>query len=133
VRRAGAELLLDTHVVLWWLADDRRLGDAAREAILAAPAANVSAASTWEVAIKLAIGKLELDTPDGAAFPELCEAQGFGLVSVDHRDAWAVRGLAPSRADPFDRLIAATALRRGFTVVSADPALAALGVQVVTA
>jgi PIN domain nuclease of toxin-antitoxin system len=133
VSGTGDELLLDTHVVLWWLADDHRLGATARETIFSAPAAHVSAASTWEVAIKLAIGKLELDAPDGAAFPDLCEAQGFGLVGVDHRDAWAVHGLAPSRADPFDRLIAATARRRGFTVVSADQALAGLGVHVVPA
>lgn len=55
------DLLLDTHVVLWWLADDPRLTDRGREVIGRARAVHVSAASTWEVAIKLAIGKLTFD------------------------------------------------------------------------
>lgn len=122
------DLLLDTHVVLWWLADDARLTQTGRDAIETAPAVHVSAASTWEVAIKIAIGKLELDTTD--PFPELCAQQGFGLVGVDHRDAWAVAALPVSRTDPFDRLIAATARRRGWAVVTADDAVADLGVLV---
>ena len=130
VRRPAplSDLLLDTHVVLWWLADDPRLGAAIRDEVMRASAVHVSAATTWEVAIKSAIGRLDLD--DDATFPAICEAQGFSLVGVDHRDAWAVRDLPPSRTDPFDRLIAATARRRGWIVVSADPVFDGLGVAV---
>lgn len=121
-------LLLDTHVVLWWLADDSRLTGEGRRVIGAAPSVHVSAASTWEVANKVAIGKLAFD--DDIDFPQLCAEQGFDLVGVDHRDAWSITALPASRTDPFDRLIAATARRRGWTVVTADEALAALGVAV---
>jgi PIN domain nuclease of toxin-antitoxin system len=125
-----SELLLDTHVVLWWLSDDPRLGRRARDEVMQASAVHVSAATTWEVAIKSAIGRLELDLGEHATFPAICQDQGFSLAAVDHRDAWAVRGLPPSRTDPFDRLIAATARRRGWIVVSADPVFDELGVAV---
>lgn len=125
-----SELLLDTHVVLWWLADDARLGAHARDALGRAAAVHVSVATTWEVAIKAAIGKLDLGLRDDETFPGVCRAQGFVLTHVDHLDAWAVRDLPPSRTDPFDRLIAATARRRGWTVVSADPVFGGLGVPV---
>lgn len=128
-----SELLLDTHVVLWWLADDPRLGADVRERVLDAAGVHVSAASTWEVAIKRSIGKLDLDLEPGSTFPAVCADQGFRLTAVDHRDAWAIGELPPSRTDPFDRLIAATARRRGWTVVSADPSFDELGVPVVRA
>ena len=125
-----SDLLLDTHVVLWWLADDPRLAARTREQVTQASAVHVSAATTWEVAIKSAIGRLALDLDEGATFPMICAAQGFSLAGVDHRDAWAVVDLPPSRTDPFDRLIAATALRRGWIIVSADPVFDGLGVAV---
>lgn len=122
-------LLLDTHIALWWLAGDHRLTPRLRELTGQATAVHLSSASTWEVAIKLAIGKLELDLEPGTTFASACAAQGFTLASVDHEDAWAVLELPASRADPFDRLIAATARRRGWTVVTADPVFAGLGVS----
>lgn len=122
-------LLLDTHIVLWWLSDDPRLTPALREAVPAADAVHVSAASSWEVAIKVAIGKLSLDLGT-ASLAEACKDQGFALVPVSHEDAWAVGALPRSRTDPFDRLIAATARRRGWTVVTADPAFDGLDVSV---
>jgi len=124
------ELLLDTHAAIWWLADDRRLTDDAKSAVLAAVAVHVSAASTWEVAIKQAIGKLDLGLPGGQSFAQVCADQGFTLATVTHEDAWAVGELPPTRTDPFDRLIAATARRRRWTVVTADPAFAGLDVAV---
>lgn len=124
------ELLLDTHMVLWWLADEPRLGESVRERILSAPAVHVSAATTWEVAIKQAIGKLQLGLDEGSTFHDVCREQGFVLAPVTHEDAWTVLDLPASRSDPFDRLIAATARRRRLTVVTADPAFDALDVQV---
>ena len=57
-------LLLDTHAALWWLLDCAEMPDATRQAIGAASAVHVSAATTWEVAIQRALGKLELTLPD---------------------------------------------------------------------
>jgi PIN domain nuclease of toxin-antitoxin system len=114
-------VLLDTHIALWWLADDNRLTPRLRELVSSSTDVHLSSASTWEVAIKLAIGKLTLDLEPNTTFASVCAAQGFQLVSVEHADAWAVLKLPPNRADPFDRLIAATAQRRSWTVVTADP------------
>lgn len=125
-------LLLDTHIALWWLADDPRLTTAVRDAVGVADAVHLSAASTWEVAIKIAIGKLDIEFADDATFATTCAAQGFSLVAVTHDDAWSVRSLPPTRTDPFDRLIAATARRRGWTVVTADPSFDVLGVALLT-
>lgn len=122
-------LLLDTHVALWWLADDRRLTPALRAAVEQADGVHLSAASTWEVAIKVAIGKLEVDGLEEAGFAELCAEQGFSLVPVSHEDAWSVLALPVPRTDPFDRLIAATARRRGWTVATADPVFDVFGVS----
>ena len=121
-------LILDTHIALWWLADDARLRSELRDAVIGAPAVHLSSASTWEVAIKIAIGRLKLDLDEGVTFASACAAQGFRLMPVDHDDAWAVRDLPANRSDPFDRLIAATARRRGWTVVTADPVFEELGV-----
>jgi PIN domain nuclease of toxin-antitoxin system len=121
-------LILDTHIALWWLADDARLTPRLRELVGRSTDVYLSSASTWEVAIKLAIGKLKLDLEAGTTFASVCAAQGFRLMSVDHADAWAVLSLPITRADPFDRLIAATAQRRGWTVVTADAAFDDLGV-----
>jgi len=57
------KLLLDTHAVLWWQTDDRRLSGPARRAIATADIVWVSAASGWEVAIKTALGRLRADEP----------------------------------------------------------------------
>lgn len=124
------ELLLDTHVAIWWLADDRRLTGVAKASVLGATVVHVSAASTWEVAIKQSLGKLELGLEAGESFAQVCADQGFALAAVTHEDAWAVSELPPARSDPFDRLIAATARRRGWTVVTADASFDALGVAV---
>lgn len=121
-------LILDTHIALWWLADDARLTPRLRDLVGRATDVYLSSASTWEVAIKLAIGKLKLGLEADTTFASVCAAQGFRLLSVDHADAWAVLSLPLTRADPFDRLIAATARRRGWTVVTADPAFDDLGV-----
>ena len=54
------KLLLDTHVILWWQSDDRRLNKAARQAIATADVVWVSAVSAWEVSIKSSLGRLKL-------------------------------------------------------------------------
>ena len=124
-------LLLDTHIALWWLADDPRLTSRLRELVARSREVYLSSASTWEVAIKLSIGKLNLELEPATTFASVCADQGFRLVPVDHEDAWAVLGLPSNRADPFDRLIAAMARRRGWTVVTADAAFGELDVPTI--
>ncbi len=121
-------LLLDTHTALWWLLASDELPDPTRQAISAASAVHVSAATTWEVAIKRALGKLELTLPSGVSFAGACRAHGFTLTDVSHDDAEAVNELPPVRRDPFDRLLAATARRRNLTLVTRDAGFADLAV-----
>jgi PIN domain nuclease of toxin-antitoxin system len=84
-------LLLDTHVALWWLADDPSLSDEIKTRLDHEPDVYVSAASIWEVAIKQAIGKLE-----PADLPERIRDSGFPGV------AYWLRACHRSRAPPAD-------------------------------
>ncbi len=124
-------VLLDTRVWLWWQADDRRLGPRARRIIRSAAEVRLSAASVWEMAIKVAIGKLTLPT-DGDFEREL-ERDGFLPLPVEIVHADRVRTLPGLHRDPFDRLLVAQALAEGLTLVTGDPALARYGVPVVDA
>ena len=110
-------LLLDTHVLLWWLADDPRLTPAMREAIAdPSTAVMVSAASAWEAAIKAAAGKLTV--PDG--LHQELERHGFEELRVTVEDGLAAGALPRHHGDPFDRMLIAQAARRRLVVVTAD-------------
>jgi PIN domain nuclease of toxin-antitoxin system len=122
-------LLLDTHVLLWWLADEMLSADA-REAI--ADDGNlvaVSAATAWEVSIKRALGKL--DSPDD--LEEQLEANGFVPLPITIADGLAAGHLPLHHDDPFDRMLVAQAQGRNLIVVTRDPRFAAYGVDVLTA
>lgn len=123
-------LLLDTHVVLWWLAADPTLDSAARAAI-AAPRADVlvSAASAWEISIKRALGKL--DAPDDLA--EQMTAHRFEALSITLAHAMAAGALPPHHDDPFDRMLVAQAKAEALTVVTRDPRFAVYGVPTLPA
>ena len=127
-------LLIDTHVLLWWLGDDPRLGrDAAARIADPRNLVWVSAASAWEIAIKTGLGRLDLGEPPEQCLPREIERAGFQPLDVTFDHALAVRTLARHHADPFDRLLIAQALSEGLHIVTADPAFAAYGVAVVRA
>jgi PIN domain nuclease of toxin-antitoxin system len=121
------KLLLDTHVILWWQRDDRRLNKAARDAIAAADLVWVSAVSGWEVAIKSALGRLRLDD----SFSALVIADDFTELALSLRHADALAGLPPHHTDPFDRVLIAQATVERATIVSHDRALAPYGVPMI--
>lgn len=110
------KLLLDTHAVLWWLAD-AELSETAREAI-ADPdhLIAVSSASVWEVAIKRALGKLE--APDGLV--DVLTDSGFEPLPILQAHAEAVGSLPAHHRDPFDRMLIAQARIEDLTIVSRD-------------
>lgn len=116
------EVLLDTHVVLWWLAEDPRLSETMRTHI--ADPSNypiVSAASAWEAAIKQALGKLKLD----ADLQESVERCGFRRLPVTFAHAAEVRALPAIHRDPFDRMLIAQARVENLPLLTADRRLAA--------
>jgi len=110
-------LLLDAHVLLWWLADNPTLPPTTRAAI-ADPASDVliSAASIWEIANKRALGKL--DAPAGVA--EAVRQAGFDVLPITGDDAERAGSLPPHHRDPFDRMLVAQAGRVGAIIVSPD-------------
>lgn len=109
-------LLLDTHIVLWVMLDDPRLGAGPRQKIGAASAIFISAATVWEVAIKVGLGKLHV--PDDLFDRAL--AAGAQPLPVQWAHAKAVQALPPHHADPFDRLLIAQARQEGLGLVSMD-------------
>lgn len=121
-------LLLDSHVLLWWLVKDRRLADRHRRAI-GDPSnfVSVSAASVWELAIKSSLGKLEL--PD--RFAQVVAAE-FPVIPVELPHAAKVAELPLLHRDPFDRLLVAQCLLEGLTLATVDPILGRYGIPILT-
>ena len=113
-------LLLDTHALLWALARPDRLPARASGA-LREPLNDgfVSAASTWEIAIKAALGKLDGDV---AAIAAEARSLGFTDLAVTIAHTLRVRDLEPHHRDPFDRILVAQALDEGLTIVTHDEA-----------
>ena len=124
-------LLLDTHAFLWWLMDDPRLGAEARAALRdPSSIVHVSAACLWEIAIKQALGKLEVDSPDLVA--EVA-ANGFAELPVTGRHALSAGALPKHHDDPFDRMLVAQAQVEGLVLVTRDPALSVYDVATLPA
>jgi len=113
------DVLLDTHALLWWLSDDPALTKSARKAIAdTRNAVYVSAASAWEIATKVRLGKLPTATELASDFAGFLDRERFLTlaISIEH----AVRaGLLPgSHKDPFDRMLIAQAQAENMPIVT---------------
>ncbi len=117
-------LLLDTHVALWAIADDPRLSAQGRQLILD-PHNHivVSAATVWEIAIKHGLGKGDMPLSGVEALGYFDQA-GYQLLPITAQHAAAVGALPPIHRDPFDRLLAAQALIEPLRLVTDDATLA---------
>jgi PIN domain nuclease of toxin-antitoxin system len=122
-------LLLDTGALIWWDANDPRLGGNARTAIQEASEVYVSSASAWEIAIKSALGKLRTRRRPAKAVAD----GGFLELPVTFEHAEAVRALPRHHDDPFDRLIIAAAKVEGCSIVTSDETFQMYDVVVVDA
>lgn len=123
------KLLLDTHAAIWWQREDERLGREARRAIATADVVWVSAATGWEVAIKVAQGRMQLRE----SFRVMLAADDFTDLPVTMRHTEELERLPRHHGDPFDRLLVAQARVEGATIVTHDRALEAYGVPVIWA
>jgi PIN domain nuclease of toxin-antitoxin system len=122
--------LLDTHALLWWLSDDPGLSRAARRAIAETRnTLTVSAASAWEIATKVRLGKLPTAADLVSNFSEQIEREGFQLMAISA--AHAVRaGLLPGpHKDPFDRMLIAQSQAENIPVISNEAIFDAYGVR----
>ncbi|MBV1790676.1 type II toxin-antitoxin system VapC family toxin [Marinobacterium sp. D7] len=123
-------LLLDTHVLLWWLSDDAVLGTKAKE-VIANPQNQVyvSAASTWEISIKRSLGKLQ--TPDDMS--SIIEEEGFLPLPVSLYHGDQAGQLPDLHKDPFDRMLIAQAQAEGLIIVTHDEAVTQYPVRTMAA
>lgn len=110
-------LLLDTNTLLWWLSDSPSLGASAREAIIEPRnEVYVSAASTWEISIKRAIGKLK--APDD--MDSIVEEEGMLKLPITLFHGDQAGSLPDIHKDPFDRMLIAQAQAEGLVIITAD-------------
>jgi PIN domain nuclease of toxin-antitoxin system len=123
--------LLDTHILLWWLDDNPRLGRRSRS-LIADPDTEVmvSLVSLWETAIKQRIGKMQSGPAD--ILPRLPEL-GFNLLPITEGHLLALADLGKHHGDPFDHLLLAQAVVEGAAIITADRALPLYGVRCIPA
>ena len=110
------KLLLDTHVVLWWRSDSAKLTRTVRRAIASTDVVLVSAASGWEVALKLGVGKLRL----ADSFAWMVSDSKFTELPVALTHTEQLTALPRHHRDPFDRMLIAQAQVEGATLVTHD-------------
>ena len=117
-------LLLDTHILLWWLANNPSLSVRARE-LIADPdnAVFVSAVSLWEIRLKQSLGKLQLP----ADFEERLAAESFENLPLLADHTREVASMPWHHRDPFDRMLIAQAQAAGLTFLTADRIAAQYG------
>lgn len=126
-RGAVLKLLLDTHALLWWVADDRRLSHDARQAIATADFVWVSAASGWEVAVKQAMGRLRMREP----LRVTVASDEFTELPFSLKHAEDLQRLPRHHVDPIDRILVAQARVEGATIVTHDRQFEKYGVPVI--
>lgn len=126
--------LLDTHTWLWLLADDPRLrADVMADLRAGETAVFLSAVSSWEIAIKWAVGKMPLPEEPGTYVPSRMDRSGVRGLAIEHAHALRVAELPGHHGDPFDRLLVAQAQLEGLTIVTADAVFDLYDVPVVHA
>lgn len=121
---------MDTHTLLWAVLDPGRLSPAARTVV--ADEMNeifVSAASAWEIATKVRLGKLPMAEPFESRFLDAIADAGYTLLAISVADALRAGRLVGPHGDPFDRMIAAQALGGDLPVLSKDERLDGFGVR----
>lgn len=124
-------LLLDTHAALWLVSAPEKMSATALKAFRTSGEVFLSIASLWELANKIAIGKLELNSGWAQRLPDSLAKDGVRLLAVTPEDCTRLSTLPMHHRDPFDRMMVAQALQRDLALVSVDAVLKLYGVKVV--
>ena len=119
-------ILLDTHIALWAVTGHASLSQSARKTILDADEVFVSVASTWEIAIKHALGKGDMPVSAEQALQAFRDA-GYVMLDIRPEHTLKVEQLPPIHKDPFDRMLVAQALWEPLILVTCDPLVAKYG------
>lgn len=115
-------LLVDTAAFLWWATGSSRLSKRAREALTdPGNEVHLSAASTWEIALKHALGKLPLPEEPETLIPRLRAGHRVDELPLSEAATLQLPKLPPLHRDPFDRMLVCQAIAHGMTLVTSDP------------
>ncbi len=122
-------LLLDTHTLIWWATDDSALTSRARDRIAGSEEVLVSAATAWEMAIKVSLGRLPSAFDLVTNFEDSLRSRGFQVLAISA--AHGIRaGLLPGpHKDPFNRMLIAQAQAENLAIVSSDQIFDRYGVR----
>lgn len=124
-------MILDTCALLWLASGDKKLSHAALKEINETPAVYVSAISGFEIAIKVARGKLKLPSPPQAWFEKVAEHHGLSILPLELNVCVTAAQFPPIHNDPCDRFIIAAAKLHDLTVVTSDKQFEKYGVTVI--
>jgi PIN domain nuclease of toxin-antitoxin system len=123
-------LLLDTHTLIWWLTEDSSLPASARKLIGSRNSeVLVSAASAWEIATKVRLGRLEVAADLARDFGKYLARERFESLSISTEHGIRAGSLPGSHKDPFDRMLVAQAQIESLAIVSNDARLDGYGVS----
>ena len=125
-------LLLDTHALLWWWGEPELLSERARN-LIAQPEHEIlaSAASAWEIATKVRLGKLRAAASAVPNYLDWLAEDGFVALPITTEHALEAGALVGTHRDPFDRMLAAQAMIEDLELITRDPAIASLGARTI--
>lgn len=118
------KLLLDTHIFLWYITGDTRVGADLRTTIENADAVYLSVASLWETTIKYHLGKLPLPHPPHPWLTAQRELHGIESLAIDEASVARLSDLELHHRDPFDRILVCQAVEHDLQIVTVDAILA---------
>ena len=122
--------LLDTHTLLWFLTDDKKLSRRARQLIGSSSNESfLSIVSLWEIAIKTGLGKLDLDKPFEQVFPERLNFNRIRILDITVDSLIKLTTLPFHHRDPFDHLIIAQGFIENLPIISVDTDFDAYGID----
>ena len=127
---ASERLLLDTHTLIWWATSDSKLSRKIRKLIEAEEASIlVSAATAWEIATKVRLGKLRWSAPESVE--AYCAGQNFELLPILFAHALKAGSWPQEHGDPFDRMLAAQSEIEAMPLATHDDAIKIFGVKTI--
>ncbi|HIK31193.1 MAG TPA: type II toxin-antitoxin system VapC family toxin [Oscillatoriales cyanobacterium M4454_W2019_049] len=125
-------ILLDTHIFLWFISGDSRLSADVRDAIRDSDnIVYLSVASIWESIIKYQLGKLPLPEPPEVYLPKQRILHQISSLSIDESSVALLAQLPALHRDPFDRILICQALQHGLTIATVDAAIRAYPIGVI--
>ncbi len=124
--------LLDTHTFLWWITNNDMLSDRVRDVIsYGKNILYLSAASGWEIIVKMGLGRLQLPNDPDKVIPEQMSLNSIEGLPIQMSHALHVHSLPRHHRDPFDRILVAQSQLEGLAIITSDPQIAQYDVEVV--